>query len=77
MKKIRKRTRQSNRVWAINKEDFLKALDILDHAIVGPPISPKKKKPHDVNLLTRKVVKALVDKPPVRKMKQQKKRCQS
>lgn len=77
MKKIRKRTRQSNRVWAIKKEDFLKALDILDQAIVGPPIAPKKKKPHDVNLLTRKVGEAAIDKPPVRKMKRQKKRRQS
>ena len=41
-KKAKKTTRQSNRVWAIKKDDVQNALDILEHAIGEPLVSPTR-----------------------------------
>ena len=41
-KKAKKRARQSNRVWAITKDAFQNALDILEHAIREPLTPPKR-----------------------------------
>jgi len=41
-KKAKKRTRQGNGIWVIKKDDFQKALDILERAI-GEPLPPPKR----------------------------------
>jgi hypothetical protein len=41
-KKTKKRTRQSDQLWIIKKDDFRNVLDILERAISEPFIPPKR-----------------------------------